>query len=290
MREFDGIRVKVVATSQCNVRCKHCYIGYTGKRSAEELMEISDNLLKKYEVRFDGSELLTDMDYLPVFKHVGQTYVCSNGKIFTEKIDSLMNHLKNNGVVNIYLSYHMGMQAQYSQIKAEDLDRIIPILIENGFFVGLMSTFSKRNINMLVAFVEKARELKVEVAQVNPLIIQGRAKYSNFMNDILSQKDRQYILAECERLSSIYSDLKIEPGKAFEEWNPGITHCKSVTRKVWLGLDNKIYPCVFLIDPKYAIGEYINEKIMIYDDVCWNSTRCSAMAYSNRGEEVNIRK
>lgn len=287
MKEFDGGRVKVIATSECNTRCRHCYIGYSGKRSADELIQIADNLIKKYDVRFDGSELLTDLEYLPVFKKVGQTYVCTNGKIFMENIEALMQKLKDNDVTNIYMSYHYGLQKEYSKIKSSDLDLVIKILIENGFFVGLMSTFSIKNMHLVEDFCEFAHNMNVPLVQINPLIIQGRSRNTKYENDILSDDNKKFILEKCEKLTNKYKNLKIECAKAFENWN-GKVHCKAVSRKVWLGLDNKIYPCVFLVESSMAIGEYIDGKIMLYDDIDWNKNICSAMAYCNRGEFIGV--
>ena len=41
LKKYEGNRVILMACSKGNVACKHCYIGYTGDRTPEELEQLA---------------------------------------------------------------------------------------------------------------------------------------------------------------------------------------------------------------------------------------------------------
>ena len=43
MREFDGTRVKIIVTTECNTQCKHCYLTTKGIRDPKEVNKIIRN-------------------------------------------------------------------------------------------------------------------------------------------------------------------------------------------------------------------------------------------------------
>lgn len=72
LKKYEGNRVILMACSKCNVACKHCYIGYTGNRTPEELEQLAKYYSEKFKiVRIDGAEPLTDLGYLRSYKIVG---------------------------------------------------------------------------------------------------------------------------------------------------------------------------------------------------------------------------
>ena len=86
LKKYEGNRVILMACSKCNVACKHCYIGYAGNRTPEELKILAEYYKNKYKlVRIDGAEPLVDLGYLPSYKIVGQDWIMTNGlRIFQE--------------------------------------------------------------------------------------------------------------------------------------------------------------------------------------------------------------
>lgn len=80
MHEFTGSRVKIIVTSGCNMKCNHCYVNYCGHRDIGELQSMICALSNRYEIRLDGAELLTDFDYLPIMKEIGQDNFAPTGK------------------------------------------------------------------------------------------------------------------------------------------------------------------------------------------------------------------
>ena len=113
MRElvkYKGNRVILMACSKCNVACKHCYIGYKGNRTPEELEELCKYYKEKYKiVRIDGAEPLVDLGYLKSYPIIGQDWIMTNGlRLYQEPevIDFLLEY----GIKNVYMSYHFEIQ------------------------------------------------------------------------------------------------------------------------------------------------------------------------------------
>lgn len=61
--EFSGSNVTIMTFSDCNARCKHCYIGYDGNFDGNELFDLCEKLKQKYSVRLNGTELLLHPEF-----------------------------------------------------------------------------------------------------------------------------------------------------------------------------------------------------------------------------------
>ena len=64
LKEFEGKKVDIMCTSECNTNCEHCYVCYKGKRNPEELLTLVSYLKNKYKVMLNGAEVLTNPEYL----------------------------------------------------------------------------------------------------------------------------------------------------------------------------------------------------------------------------------
>ena len=135
LKKYEGNRVILMACSKCNVACKHCYIGYTGNRTPDELEELARFYSEKYKtVRIDGAEPLVDLGYLSSYKIVGQDWIMTNGlRIFKEP--EVIDLLKASGIKNVFMSYHFGIQDSLNGITNEMLNEVIRRLREKGIRV-----------------------------------------------------------------------------------------------------------------------------------------------------------
>lgn len=110
MVEYNGEKITVMACSKCNIDCEHCYISYKGNMTPEYLKNTVKNLSKKYKVEINGSEILTDLDYLESYPIAGQDFLMTNGLALYQKPD-LIKLLKEYGIKKflclIILEYKM---------------------------------------------------------------------------------------------------------------------------------------------------------------------------------------
>ena len=57
MKEYSGESIIMMANSDCNAKCKHCYINYKGNFEGQDLRNLVAELQKRYDVSINGSDL-----------------------------------------------------------------------------------------------------------------------------------------------------------------------------------------------------------------------------------------
>lgn len=290
MHEFDGTRVKIMVTSKCTTACKHCCLGFAGTKDIAEVWNIIEQLKDKYEIRLDGSELLLDDEYIRMMKSIGQDNVLTNGRLIVQDPQRYIRLLQENDIGDIYFSYHYGIQEELNDVPLLVVDEAIKIMKNAGFRIALMATVTKKNKHLLEKIVQIAIDYGAFFIQINPIVLQGRAR-TYMQNDVLDDAERQNLCVELERLKEKYGDIiEIDPGKAFEFGLGKDFYCRAVTKKIWIGIDNKVYPCIYLIEPGMEIGVYRDGKVWVEDNVKWGGRRCAAYLYCNKNCSLWQRK
>ena len=286
MHEFKGSRVKIMVTSRCTATCRHCCLNFSGTRELDELNAMIASLYGSYDLRLDGSEMLINDEYIRIMKQVGQDNVMTNGKLILRDSQHCISILKENGIRDIYFSYHYGIQDELTDISLEDVEKAIRIVQDANFRTGLMCTVTKKNVHMIEEICQKAVSLGAFYIQFNPIMLQGSAR-KNMQADALSEDERRQL---CQELRILYKkyllELTIDAGKATEISLSDDFVCRAVERKVWIGVDNKVYPCVFLIEPGMEIGVYQDGKVWIEDDIAWGGKRCAAYIICNEHKSL----
>ena len=61
--EFNGSTVMIMTCSNCNTKCEHCYIGYSGNLNGNELLDLCTTLKKRYNIILNGTEVLIHPEY-----------------------------------------------------------------------------------------------------------------------------------------------------------------------------------------------------------------------------------
>ena len=293
MKEYTGKEVIVMACSNCNANCSHCYISYKGNRTPEDLLSIVRNLKKRYSLNINGAEVLTNFDYLKSYKEIGQHFVLTSGIVFL-KNGNVCNTLKENDISSISLSYHFGIQDNLSPVKIRDLDKIIDIIKSNNFEFRLMTTITSENYKLIPYMCKKAEELGARGIKFTNFMKQGNGKNldnKNILSD--SQINNFFKLLLEERNKYKIEELIIERCGTFGK-NTLSSHdnfyCDCITDSIVLTPDNNIYSCVFLAQPGYEIGKFKNGKIYIYENYENNHDRCIAKQICNEHKKILVKK
>ena len=79
MKKYNGKNIIVMACSNCNIDCSHCYVSYKGNFDSNNLLDLVKELKKDYNITINGAELLTNINYLKSLQEINQTYLMSNG-------------------------------------------------------------------------------------------------------------------------------------------------------------------------------------------------------------------
>ena len=281
MHEFSGSRVKIMVTSRCTTNCKHCCLNFVGTKSPEDVSTMVLALQEKYEIRLDGSELLLNEEYINIMKRIGQDNVLTNGRVILQNPERCIRILRENDIKDVYFSYHYGLQHLINDIPLVDVEQAINIIKNAGFRIGIMTTVTNVNMHQIEDVCKKAIDLGAFFIQVNPLILQGQAKL-HMKNYALSSEEMDTLRQKLLYLYDHYSNrITIDLGKAFEATPGEDFFCRAVEKKVWIGIDNKVYPCIFLLEPGMEIGIYQDGKVWIEDSVHWGGNRCAAYLYCN---------
>lgn len=277
LKRYEGNRVILMACSKCNVACKHCYIGYTGNRTPEELEDLARYYSDKYKiVRIDGAEPLVDLGYLSSYKIVGQDWIMTNGlRIFKEP--EIIDMMKEAGINTVYMSYHFGIQDSLNGITNNMLDEVIKRLRDKGMKVTLMTTITNQNAKDTLNICDTAYELGASGIEFNKIFIQGRAK--NLTNIGLNMEDYNAFFSQIKQARDKYdiSELEVRRSGTFgcDTVNePNRFRCSAGVKKVCITPDDKVYGCTCICKPGYEIGQIIDREIYLYSDFENDRTWC----------------
>ena len=277
LKKYEGNRVILMACSKCNVACKHCYIGYTGNRTPEELEQLAKYYSEKFKiVRIDGAEPLVDLGYLNSYKIVGQDWIMTNGlRIFNEP--EIIDILKENGIKNVFMSYHFEIQDSLNGITNDMLNKVIKLLRSKDIRVVLMTTITNKNVKDTLEICDTAYNLGASGIEFNKIFIQGRAK--KLSNVGLNKDDYDSFFTQLQLARNKYdiNELEVRRSGTFgcDTVNtPNRFKCSAGVKKVCITPDNKVYGCTCICKPGYEIGKIIDGDIYLYSDFENNRSWC----------------
>lgn len=277
--EFTGNRVILMACSTCNINCSHCYIGYKGDYSVDKLREMALHFKGQGKlVRIDGAEILTNPEYLQVYKEIGQNWVMTNGlALFNNRnmIDKLVEY----EITDVYLSYHFGVTKELNAMSTEKLNSVIAELRKVNRNVILMVTITRSNINNIKAMCDHAYKLGATGIEFNKIFLQGRAigrtdllpteeELNQFFKDLCEVRNKYDIKQFVVRRSGTFGKDRYLEKNNFK--------CSCGVRKVTITSDGKVYGCTCMSKPGFEVGELIDGKIFIYEDFKNDRTWCMA--------------
>ena len=210
MQEYTGKELIVMACSNCNINCSHCYISYKGNRSSCQLLELVKYLKEKYQININGAEVLTNLDYLKSYKEIGQSFIMTNGKAILENHD-IISVLKENAITSVSLSYHFGIQDEFSPIKLCDLDKVIYLLKKQDLEFRILTTITPSNYQLISDMCKKAYNMGARGIKFTNFLRQGNAKNLGVSN-ILTDNEIETVFKEIMEARQKYdiNDLLIE--------------------------------------------------------------------------------
>lgn len=281
---FDGDVVKIASCSDCNTKCKHCYISYQGNFEGKKLVEVVSALSPKFEVRINGTEPLLHKEYLEALKITKQGLVLTNGKVFEndyEYISKLLNY----NINTIGISYHFDIHDSISMISKSYLDKLFQEIIKRGLNVQIMTTLTSSNYQKVSEYCKYCYDNGIKKIRFTNYIRQGNA---NNLDDklIINDNQRNELFLMLDYLRSIYSEeeLEIQRCGSFgkNKNSKKIFECNAGSGSVVLTPDLKVYPCLFFTKPGYEIGYYKDGNIYIDNSFVHDSSECNAILKLNK--------
>ena len=290
MIEYTGKKLTIMACSSCNTNCRHCYISYNGNRTPEDLMSLVLKFKDKYKIEINGAEILTNLKYLDSYPIVKQDFIMTNG-IEIHNNPEVLQYLKTKGIKQIFMSFHMGIHDNISDVDISYLEDNIKNIINEGFKLKLYVTVTRDNYQMIHEIVEKAKQYGAMSVRFTNYIKQGNALNladSNILNESQIELFLNQVLYE--RNNNEKQIMDIERDGSFGKFSSKKFNCYAIKNNVVLTPDNNIYPCLFVAKPGYEIGYYDGDKILLNKDYQTDSDKCIVKEYCNYGNQKVLSK
>lgn len=289
-KEFNGNRIIIMTCSDCNTKCKHCYISYNGNFNANELYNICEYLSKKYWVQLNGTEILLHKDYFDSLQLVKQNFILTNGLEF-QREPQIIKEIAKIGIKYVGISYHFGIHNDISSVDEKIIQNDFYRLKSEGIQPDMRVTITKNNLKLIPEMCSKAIELGV-----------NRIKFTNYLRlglaedlssqQILMKGDLEEFFSILNSMRKKYPEdiLRIRRCGSFgNDDNPrrkSNFNCPACTDTVVMTPDYNIYPCIFLSKPGFEIGKMIDGKIIIYKDIQHTGKMCLAQQVSSYGKKI----
>lgn len=281
---FDGNVVKILTCSDCNIKCRHCYISFKGNFSEEQLNEMVSNLVNRYEIRINGTEPLLHREYLNALKMTKQKLILTNGLVFKDNYNYITELLDYN-INTIGISYHFDIHDSISLVSKEYLDKLFLEIISRGLNVQVMTTITSQNYKNIPKYCEYCYKNGIRKIRFTNFISQGNAKNLD-SNLILNDLQRNEFFTLIEEMRKIYPKEILEIQRCGSFGNNINSNkpfkCDAGTGSVVITPDFKVYPCLFFAKEGNEIGYYENGEIFINDNYKNDEGECNAILKLNK--------
>lgn len=292
MKEYNGKKVTIMSCSDCNTKCKHCYVSYKGNISGDDLYSMCDQLKNKYQLNINGTEVLLHKDYFKTYDLIGQKRLLSNGIIINED-DTIIELIKNSSIEMVAMSYHFVIHEDISSVSKKLLKENIKKLQDNGINVELMCTITKDNYDKVLQICEDVVNMGVKkIRFINYLNIGNALNLDN--SNILTDQQKEEFLKDLYNARNIYlkEQLLIKRCGSFglDNNHKCNFNCTAGNNEVVIAPDMCIYPCIFMVKPEYKIGKYEDGKVLIEKEIIHDGTKCLANDCYNKCKKLVMKQ
>ncbi|MCX8131611.1 MAG: radical SAM protein [Clostridia bacterium] len=278
-------------TSQCNLRCKHCYLSAAdiqkNELTTDEIIDIVHQLSPPSIVALSGGEPLMRPDVIPLLhKFSEEGYRCSLLTNATLVDIGTAREIKKARRTTVQVSLESFDKEIHEKIRGEHtFDKTmegICNLVEVGCRVRLSFTPTKLNVHTFEDYVEQCRELGIRAIHVCTYTPQGRGdkNKSSLRLDHHQLFDFQVLLKKLSKRIQILGDLPsmLDINRVGYRWD-----CCPLAGNIHITSDGTIYPCEICCDEYFKIG---NIRNMTLKEALESDMMC--MMRKNSRERINI--
>ncbi|MEA3272588.1 MAG: radical SAM protein [Patescibacteria group bacterium] len=265
------MQVCLFVNSECNARCKHCCLSYSGSRDPEDSLKIVKQLRdNRHKVIIAGSEILLNPEYLKSYQRAGQNYLLTNG-IILDRDKATYDLLRKHGIEELGLSIHFGIQRDLGSVPEDLVVRVIKESRRREFRIKITTTITSGNYSIIEQMCEKATGLDAYMIQFFRFVSIGRGNTRGEL--ALSPEQVDEFFAQVEELRKKYPKSILEirphgnfgprPGSKGERLAKKNRYCPAGKDLVVIDSQNRVYGCPFCMSPENVIGRYEDGKIVI---------------------------
>ena len=276
----------LILTSNCNMRCKHCYGNYgmsvpNNELSGSEWIKVIEDLAKEgvFFVNISGGEPTVHLDFAEIIKSLIKNeiyFMLTTNGVFNDNIMKVILSAKDY-ILGVQVSLD-GVDPKTHSFIRKDANgnsnsnlfdkalNTIKTLVDNEIRTSIASCIHKNNINKITELKELVIAIKPKNWSLSTISISGRAKdYENlFVSESELSKDYWLDLkAECNK-NGITVGFVDMPSMVQENPNAKIYYeCPAAKWFCEINSDGTVTPCPLArMNPpqKKIIWENIREK------------------------------
>ncbi len=266
---------------KCNSSCTGCYVlaseSYKNRVDRTEEKIISDLralAAKGYSILASTTEVLLLERYPEVLQAIGATTVLTNGKIIVANPEILLR-LKEIGIEQIVLTANFSN----SGLKLTEPDFFKEALRAVRYF-GLKEmvriTLTKQNLPFLQEMVGICNSLGISCIQFLRFMPVSQGP------ETVNEADAKKFFRMLELLRAQYPDIYLSAGGSLgSQFRKKRFSCPAGKSQFLIGLDNGIYPCIYLTQKENQLGRFENGELFIERtfDPQGNQLECPAYRY-----------
>lgn len=292
-RRMSGGKIAVysflpLAEPYCNSRCTNCFILSSDSmkeripKSEERIIsEIKTLRRQRYGVILNTTEVLAMERYDEILQAADARYILTNGRILLEQ-PGILGKLKEIGVEQITVTLNLensGLRLVQSGIGLE----AAKLAIRSGFSVMDRITVTAANCLSIVETVEKCISEGIRLIQFNRYIdILG-------LGGMLDEKQTESFFCELREARKRYPYQKESGGGVYisasgtfgSRFRDRKFSCTAGANQVTIGVDNYVYPCIFMTNKENRVGRFEGGRIWVerYTDRNSDTYECPAYLY-----------
>ncbi|MFH1285820.1 MAG: radical SAM protein [Candidatus Micrarchaeota archaeon] len=265
----------------CSYRCTGCYVlaseAYPKrvKRSEERIIaDLKELTASGYSVIPSTTEILMNARYLEMLSAVKTTYVLTNGKLIVSK-PSILEGLKRIGVVQIVLTANFGDSGLILP-NLNVFSEAVRSARRAGLEVMARITLTKENYLNILEMIAGCRQFGVRCIQFLRFMPIERGP------EMLDENDAKKVFEMLEVARNTNPDMYISAGGSLgSQFRRKKFVCTAGKTQFAIGLDDRVYPCIYLTQNENAIGIYENDKVVIDKEftIGGNELDCPAYLY-----------
>jgi len=274
----------------CSCRCTGCYVlaseAYPKrvKRSEEQVIaDLKALTASGYSVIPLTTEILMNERYLELLSAVKTTYVLTNGNLIVSK-PGILDELKGIGIVQVVLTANFGNSGLVLP-GLNAFKEAVRLVNSAGLEVMARITLTKENYLNVLEMASACRQFGIR-----------RVQFLRFMPiergpETLDESSARRFFELLKVARNANPDIYLSAGGSLgSQFRKKEFFCPAGKTQFTIGLDNRVYPCIYLTQDENAIGRYENGSVVIDRkfSVGGNELDCPAYRYFSRYKEVKI--
>ena len=266
--------------TKCNSNCIYCLASDRMKKNKElttkQIIKIIDQLpdLGTWLLCLSGGEPFLRKDIFEILNHVEKlqllTQVYTNGTLITKEIAERLSKYRYVFLqisLDSYIAEHNDSNRGLKNSYAKTMQGINNLL-EYGEVPEICMVLTHNNYKDLEKTAEFLHKLGINYVRIGPAHPYSGRGYKNSNKLQLTIKQTEEIGKKIIKINEKYRDsLMFFPTREFVVYSveykslDKIEKCGNGRQVLYINSDGLVYPCIFLVEPEFVIGDAKKEKL-----------------------------